>query len=399
MSSNSEKKKDKKNEEQSLNEEKIIDSKKTVKNKKVDEANTEKVAEKTPSIKKKMYFSFNVRFFTILVSFVVFAVISFLLIMMSFSIISEKTIDYQEKSNIDYRVYLKENEFYDEEYLDEDMVYVSSLIRNIETDFKYVFNITEDSNIKFDYNVVGKLLISDANGSKTFFEKDYTLLETKNQTINNSKSINIEETIKINYGYYNDLANRYRQQYGVNSQSYFMVTLNIDKKSLDENLKLNDNKSVMSIKIPLAQNEVNIRIDSNELNNNSNIISESMLQINNIVNIGLGILFAIVAIILFIKVLRYMFVLIPKSSEYDKTLGRILKEYDRFIVETTTKPDEEHLKVVTVNKFIELLDVRDNLSQPIKYFNITKHQKCVFYINYGDELYIYTLKAVDLDKK
>ena len=91
--------------------------------------------------KKRLYFSFNFRFITLLISFIICSIVSFLLIMMSFSIISERTIDYQEKSDIDYRVYLKENEFYDEEYLKEDMVYVSSLIKNIEADFKYSFNI------------------------------------------------------------------------------------------------------------------------------------------------------------------------------------------------------------------------------------------------------------------
>lgn len=346
--------------------------------------------------KRGIYLSFNVRFFLALVLFIIFAIVSFLLVMMSFSIINEKRIDYQEKSNIDYRVYLKDNEFYDQEYLGKDMVYVSSLIEMIETDFDYDFNITEDSSIKFDYDIVGKLLITDANGSKTFFEKDYVLLDGKSRDINDGKVLNINETVKINYGYYNDLANRYRQQYGVNSQSYFIVNMNVNKTSLDEIIKMNDS-SVMSIKIPLAQNEVSIRIDSNELNNNSNVISVSMFKINSVINLICGILFVIVAIVIFTKLLRYMFVLIPRSSEYDKVLGKILKEYDRFIVETTTAPDDKNLRVVRVHKFVELLDVRDNLSQPIKYYNITKHQKCVFYINYGNEIYIYTLKAIDVE--
>lgn len=347
--------------------------------------------------KKKLYLSFNFRLIIILILFIICVVVSSLLIIMSFSIISERTVDYQEKSNIDYRVYLKPNDFYDEEYLKEDMVYVSSLIKKIETDFKYTFNISELSNIKFKYNIIGKLLITDSNGSKTFFEKDYVLLDDKELFINNNKYVNIDETIKINYDYYNDLANRYRQQYGVNSKSDLIVSLIVNKTSDDINLQLND-KSIMSLNIPLAQNEVNIKIDSNELDNSRNVISKSSLQITNIVNIIIGIIVALTAILLFVKVLRYVFILVPKRSKYDRMLAKILKEYDRFIVETSTPPDEEHLKVVRVHKFIELLDVRDNLSQPIKYYNINNHQKCVFYINYSDEIYIYTLKAFDIDK-
>ena len=35
---------------------------------------------------------------------------------------------YEEKSNIDYKVFLNENKFYESEYLDKDMLYVSLLI-------------------------------------------------------------------------------------------------------------------------------------------------------------------------------------------------------------------------------------------------------------------------------
>ena len=37
-----------------------------------------------------------------------------------------KTVSYSEKSNIDYVVYLKKNNFYEDDYLGKDMLYVAS---------------------------------------------------------------------------------------------------------------------------------------------------------------------------------------------------------------------------------------------------------------------------------
>lgn len=86
------------------------------------------------------------------------------------------------------------------------------------------------------------------------------------------------------------------------------------------------------------------------------------------------------------------------KSPYDKYINKILNEYDRLIVETTTAPDIENKNIIRIDSFNELLDVRDNLSLPIKYYIITKHQKCNFYINHNDELYLLTIKAVDIEK-
>ena len=46
-------------------------------------------------------------------------------------------ITYNENSNVDYKVYLKQNDFYKKEYLDKDKSYVASLINTISTNFKY----------------------------------------------------------------------------------------------------------------------------------------------------------------------------------------------------------------------------------------------------------------------
>ena len=107
----------------------------------------------------------------------------------------------------------------------------------------------------------------------------------------------------------------------------------------------------------------------------------------------------VLSLIFIVWILR----LISKSrvgkSEYDKYIGKLLNEYDRLIVETSSAPITKDKNIIEIKEFKELLDVRDNLNLPIKYYVITKHQKCNFYISHEEELYLLTIKAVDVKKE
>ena len=76
-------------------------------------------------------------------------------------------------------------------------------------------------------------------------------------------------------------------------------------------------------------------------------------------------------------------------------IKKILKEYDRLIVNTKTAPDTKGKKIVEVDSFDELLDVRDNLKLPIKYYIVEEHKESKFYINHEEELYLYVVISDD----
>ena len=96
--------------------------------------------------------------------------------------------------------------------------------------------------------------------------------------------------------------------------------------------------------------------------------------------------------------IKKIIIINPKKSIYDRYISKILKEYDRFIATTKTGPIiNEGDKVIELSDFQELLDVRDNLRVPINYCIIVNHQKCLFYLNKGNLIYKYYVKAVDLE--
>ena len=355
---------------------------------------------KKKNIKGKKYVGFHTRVLISIITFAILLGISFLLVMMSVSKINEQTVDYQEGSDVKYKVYLNENSYWTEEYLESgnNYIFISPLIKKIEATFNYNFEISEKSDLDLTYYIVGKLIILDDNESKEFYSKEYRLTTDKHQKVLGSKKVNINEVIDIDYEYYNELANLFRQNYGVNTKSYFEVSIYVNGEEMKNKFDL-DLDYKRSIKIPLAEREVDIKVDDNKVSNVHKSIAKNKLEVSNKLYVVIGFVSFVVAIICFVKLIRnIMLIMVPKKSRYDKYVRRILREYDRLIVDTTTPPDLNNMHIIKVEKFSELLDVRDNLKLPIKYYVVTEHQKSVFYVTHLNEIYVLTIKAVDLEK-
>lgn len=352
-------------------------------------------------LNSKKYYSFNTRFIISLLVFMVLLTTSLILIIMSISKINEQTVDYKESSKIDYNVILKDDSFYDSKYFKEEpkpKIYISSLIKDINTTFDYNFGVSENSNIEFKYSVIAKLVILNADSTKVFYDDVLELITEKQIMLINDKRVNIHETIDLDYEYYNSIANSFRQNYGLNTTSYLEVLINVSSKNLDNNYDLNDTYS-RSIKIPLAQQEVDISIADDNSTNVHKIVVKNKLLVSNRLFISIGIIAFIIAILCLIKIVNMILkVYTPRVSKYDRYIKKILKEYDRLIVNTTTAPNITDFRIVRINSFAELLDVHDNLNLPIRYYVITEHQKSIFYIAHHSEVYVYIVKAVDLER-
>lgn len=352
-------------------------------------------------LNSKKYYSFNTRFIISLLVFMVLLTTSLILIIMSISKINEQTVDYKESSKIDYNVILKDDSFYDSKYFKETnkpKIYISSLIKNIDTTFDYNFGVSENSNIQFKYNVVAKLVILNADSTKVFYDDVLELITEKQIMLANDKRVNIHETIDLDYEYYNNIANTFRQNYGLNTTSYLEVLINVSSKNLDNNYDLDDTYS-RSIKIPLAQQEVDISVADDNSSNVHKVVVKNKLLVSNRLFISIGIIALVIAVVCLIKIVNMILkVYTPKLSKYDRYIKKILKEYDRLIVNTTTAPNITDFRIVRINSFAELLDVHDNLNLPIRYYVITEHQKSIFYVAHHGEVYVYIVKAVDLEK-
>ena len=332
-------------------------------------------------------------------AFIFFVVLGTILLNKSLSYEKTEIIKYNEESNLDYKVYLLKNEFYEEEYLGKDMLYVASLIDKIHLDFKYKFKLQANETINFDYKIYGKLSITNDQATKAYFEKTYTIMDSKNVTMNNTNEQDILESIDIDYQYYNSLANSFKNSYGIDTDSNLTVYMVIDKKNTPDSDFVLDSSSMLNIKIPLSEKSVNIELDYNDINNTSNIEKEKEIEPSNIILLFISMILIILAITRAVKMVRLINSLMNKKSKYDKYISKILKEYDRLIAESATLLSFDNKEIIKVNKFTELLDIHDNLQLPVMYYEVKEHELSYFYISHNDIIYLLELKSEIINKE
>lgn len=353
----------------------------------------EKIVQTSQKERKKVYFSYHQRLLFNTLLCLLFLILSITYVYYSLDIAKEESITYSEKGSIDYKVCLKENNFYENLCIDKNMSYVASLIKNIPLIFNYNFSSSQDINLNSKYEVVANLVISNSENSTNYYNKKYILLPITAVKNNDSNYAIINKDIDIDYEYYNTIASEFKSQYGVETSSVLNVSFIVYNESTDLNLS----PSITTISIPLSQKSINISMQSNDtLNNSKQELTKYVFALSNACYLCLGVICTVLAIVFAIKTIRLFTKSITKKNNYDKYLDKILKEYDRLIVETTFLPNLSDYNIIKINKFSELLDVRDNLKLPIMYYNVTSHQKCHLYILKDNNLYLLTLKDIDM---
>lgn len=344
--------------------------------------------------KLKIYISYHTRVtFNILLFLLCFSTCLFLATK-ALHYEKAKIVNYNEQGNINYKVLLKENEFYDQEYLTSGMAYVSSLIDKINIDLNYNFHIDKKIQSEFDYQVLAKLVIASRDDNTNYLTKDYILKESKVKKLT-GKDLNIKESVDIDYDYYNNLANNFKSSYAVDTNSYLRVYLRVSKASKDKRLPMNDTKDV-SVNIPLSEKTVSISLKAENEDSKKSIIVNPYIKFNLHLFI-LEIITLILSSVFIVKIIKLLFLLAKRKSVYDIYVSKLLRDYDRLIVETTTGPDFSNNHIIDVKTFAELLDVRDNLKLPIMYFKVVEHIKCYFYIKHDNDVYLVKIKANDLE--
>lgn len=344
------------------------------------------------------YLSYNLRFIIHLILFFLFFLLGIYFIIHSMDVIQTENVYYQEEGKVDYSVCLKENNFYETKCIDKGMSYIASLIENIPIEFNYRFMLSDDQLLnKIEYEIVAKLTILDKENTTNYYEKKYTIQEKNSDSVRrNGKYYILNKEISIPYDDYNKIANSFKSQYGVDAESYLEVFL-ITYHQVNGEYQI-PTSSMTSIKIPLSEKAIQIQLAPKEVEQNqNNTITKTEFSLVNGIYLFIGIISIIFSLIYIVVVIRMIYILKSKKGDYDKCLEKILKEYDRLIVETTSFPKEEY-NLLKIKSFEELLDVHDNLKLPIMHYNIVAHHKSKFYILQDKNLYLFTLKSSDLSK-
>lgn len=311
----------------------------------------------------------------------------------------EELYNYNYNSNISYRVYLKQNEFFTTPYLGMNKQYITSLIDRIEVDTKYNFQSSKDLDYTYSYDLVatakGTYSESDSK-SVDVWSKAYTILPSETKT-GTGKTISVNKTVTIDYNKYNQIMTDFRNKFGLSVDARVDVAFKINvtggMKGAENTLQ---ESNVMTLQIPLLKPTIEIKPD---YVNHGNETVYKTTESDDSMNIPLLIFGA--ALLIFTLVLLKIFVskllATTKKSEYVLKLNKILKEYGDIIAEADNMPDLTKYDVVNIKQFNDLVDIEEELHSPIICNEIREDLESWFLIFHNETAYRFILKYEDFN--
>ena len=310
-------------------------------------------------------------------------------------------LHYDESSDLDYRVYLKDNDYFGE-YLGKGNQYIASLIDYIEADFNYKLSIVEDVDFSYYYYIESTLLVLDSNDKKLYEKVDtITPKESVSNAINNSFVVN--KSVKLDYNYYNGIANGFIKKYNLTgTHSTVTLKLHVGVKGNCDKFKddlLDD--AVISMNIPLTTNTVNIDMNYVLNNGTDKLIECSDVDYINVKLLILGICFLVSMVCMIVYIVIYSHKTKSSYTEYNKGLKAIFNNYGQYISKIKTELKYDEFQIVLVEEFEDLFEVRNSSFSPILFSQDQSKTRSVFMVPTNSGLvyvYYYSISKFIKDK-
>lgn len=342
----------------------------------------------------------------IVMTYVFLTIVVFVLMFASFLIYANKTesqfVSYDETSNIDYQVHYKENDFFDNNYLEANKQYIASLIDSIDTDFNFKISLDdEDVEYKYTYRVEANVLVRDKDTKNLFYDKTDILLPEKEESTA-LKEVFINEKIEIDYDLYNDKIKRLVSVYDLeNAESFLNINMYINVIGSCEDFDKNQSsEKVITLSIPLSKDTIAIEFVDNTVSSTNNVMKCNVDNSFNFIYIIIGVSLTVIDIILIISVIRYEIKTRTAETIYEKEMKKILNNYSSSIQMLGNEFDLSDFQVLKIETFTDILEISDKLRQPILMKENTEKTGAYFVIPSSSKLlYIYRLKVSDIEKE
>ena len=271
------------------------------------------------------------------------------------------------------------------------------MIDFIEADFRYELEASEpDVDYKYTYKIVAEVNVEDKTNHKSLYKFKDELIESKEYKHNTKSKLKINEPIKVDYNKYNDIIQRFVDLYDLDN-SNASVTVNMYVNMIDDNQKDNANKNTpaISLTIPLTTETMAIDIESNSVLDNSINVCKNTNQRKFLFG---AILFAIIDIILIIKLAIFINDTKNETAIYNMRLRKIMSNYGSYIQKLNNEYDFREYQILEIKSFEDLLQIKETLNKPILMTERISAKETYFFIPSEENVYVYELKAGNLRK-
>ena len=324
-----------------------------------------------------------------------FAIFAYIFIDRGINLKTKNYINYQENSDILYRVYLLKNDFYDQDYLNMNERYVSEFVSNIDFNFKYKILFTNYVNGYYTYNVKAVLNAYQDSITDIVWKNEYVLVNNTTEILNQeNKGININKNASVDFLKYKKELDRFKEETGINVSGYLEVYFNLEEnfdfRRMDNVIK--ENKTMKAV-IPLSYNTFRINTENNIGNNISNYYNFTKNERVNYLLLVFGAFCVALSCAFLALVIKDLIVILNKESRYSRDLKKIFNEYGDIIVKVKRFYNKKKYNLIYVNSFQELLDVYNKVRNPISYREIKEKYESIFLLIDEDNAWIYRMIA------
>ena len=333
----------------------------------------------------------NILYVVLMIIFIMF---SYLLFDRGLNTKTKRMVSYKENGNIEYKVYLHDNDIYDKKYLDMDERYISKLVDNIDIEFNYSNVFDTDINGYYSYIVLGKLIAYEDNMNDSLWEKEYTLLDLKANVLNenNIRNFMINDKLEIDYDKYKQEILNFKKDYDIDVSGVLKVIIKYKKELQFSSISgVNTDEKEISLIIPLTSDTFKINILNNDYKID-NYYDYSKKERVNYLFIVLGVFNLSIGLSFLILTIRNIINASKKGFNYHRELSKILNEYDDIIVNVKRFYNKKKYNLIYVDSFNELLDAYKKVGNPISFRETKKDEEAIFMMIEDDNAWIYKME-------
>ena len=348
--------------------------------KKKEEKEPRKKIDLKQSWNKAVHYNYASRIATLLGIILLFFILFVVFLFKAFGYEMGGSSTYSEYTTNDYYVCSDSTNEYctpkDREYKSYDVDHIN---------VKFTYDAKYSSSVSFDakYYIAARLRIYDANDkTRLKYTKEDMIIDKTPLTIG-GEVINFSSDAYVDYKTYRYKVASYIAENGEDASATLEVALYLDSEDVA--------RKISYITIPLTEDTFDIAA--------SNLDNQNQLVVYNTVDstvdpfyIFISIICVLMDLLLFLYLYNFVSMINHLDSKYTIKLRRILKEYDKYIVNANNEYSiPEDVRVVDVDRIEELVDARNSLDKPIVYEKIN-NIKSKFYVEDGNIVYCYTLK-------
>ena len=323
-----------------------------------------------------------------------------------FSLNKSTFISYTEKSEIEYMVFLKENDIFTSDYLEQDQMYVASLINSVWMKFEYELKMAQAAQYNYTYSADAKIVIKDRSSQKLFYEGKLTpnaamLLPEQTKTLEEpSEILSVAQSFSLDYSQYNNRAKEIVQTLSLRDAVCTLeVEMNIYVNGSSENLAQDkENTYKFALSMPLNADAVSFERTASVPEG-----SNKLLTINKgsarVVMLVFAIVFGTLTALFAVAYVAFIILTRNTDINYNRRVNKIVSNYRSFIQKITSPFDREGYQLLMMDSFMDLLEIRDTIQSPIL-MSENEDQTCTtFMIPTNTKLlYVFEVKVEDYDE-